>query len=998
MEGDIMKLTWNDTAPTVFTEVSGTFTFQNDDIRALYVDWGDGESNKKEEANYQWVQTTEPTSSLAVSHTYSQTGTFNPIIQTVNSAGFFSKYYGSGASNSDVSPYAQGSNLDGIIPVDGNAIGVMRVENRSVKSGIDNSIMRTEGPKMLFLQVAPTLTATELNYINDIKVDIEAMVAYSTIDYSAGVDKTTIMKGGSETRVETLNAQISGTNLTGATGLFNILASGANGSPLTSGAAIERVLSVKYKNPKYVGASGKNAYTENEVYNRLKIFLVVQSDTDSLYYPVTYVSAGAPIKRASDLDRNVVMDFSQSRAKASNVALSKYRYDLGKGWFNPTDMWGTGSATTLGDSTRQDGTLKRVSYTYLSNPYGLTSQSSDVAGSSFVAFSTTDYWRSNSASPTRTDLFVMDSLGRFPPQNHLLRMSTQPSSSAAFVSSITANKPNVFRITPAVNWPHSAGTMDYSTKILDSGTNNSASKDYTTQAFNNITGAAGLVNLSGMNTMSFKAIDNSTNRVANEYILLLFDKKTNKPFFEFTNYASGMQSTTFEGSSAPSPELNIAGVYYLALENSGSIKQNATWKALEFTDGTQVNKTYRNTTTNTYSKVKASFSKSGPLSFDMPTDWSSTTLNNLAGGVLSGTYANSGTGDVLITGTVAGAVAGGSTIGEYQGLTVTAADFTNNIGTAADVGSFKYLFYASGGAESNIAGSAWWLSKDGDNGWNGTTTAYLHLGDKTVVTAPAAGLVTGSLRRINMYDVFDGFGKVWKYTTSTTKLPMVDASGAISAQSFPFLYTIDAGSTIGTNLISAWGSNEKYALKIVLSGKQTTVKYPELWNIFDATEAHTAISQEMDDSAYNLNSLPVVSDIALSRTASYFQAITRKGKVIIKRTGSVLTSVSFSSAATGKETFSDGDTSTLYGHLRILRDIQETDCNVYWDEPQKDGTFARLFGLITSISETAGAGGPRAITNYSFNMTILNVALIDSNGELMTDLVPLGGIDDRDYT
>ena len=108
--------------------------------------------------------------------------------------------------------------------------------------------------------------------------------------------------------------------------------------------------------------------------------------------------------------------------------------------------------------------------------------------------------------------------------------------------------------------------------------------------------------------------------------------------------------------------------------------------------------------------------------------------------------------------------------------------------------------------------------------------------------------------------------------------------------------------------------------------------------------------------------------------------------------------MSFSSAATGKETFSDGDASTMYGHLRILRDIQENDCNVYWDEPQKDGTFARLFGLITDISETAGAGGPRAITNYSFNMTILNVALIDSNGELMTDLVPLGGIDDRDYT
>lgn len=40
MEGDFMKLTWDDTTPTVFTEITGTFTFKNDDIRALYVDWG----------------------------------------------------------------------------------------------------------------------------------------------------------------------------------------------------------------------------------------------------------------------------------------------------------------------------------------------------------------------------------------------------------------------------------------------------------------------------------------------------------------------------------------------------------------------------------------------------------------------------------------------------------------------------------------------------------------------------------------------------------------------------------------------------------------------------------------------------------------------------------------------------------------------------------------------------------------------------------------------
>ena len=60
--------------------------------------------------------------------------------------------------------------------------------------------------------------------------------------------------------------------------------------------------------------------------------MVVQGD-DTYYYPITYVSAGSPIKKAKDPLRFITMDFSQSRAKASNVSLASYRYDLGKSWF-----------------------------------------------------------------------------------------------------------------------------------------------------------------------------------------------------------------------------------------------------------------------------------------------------------------------------------------------------------------------------------------------------------------------------------------------------------------------------------------------------------------------------------------------------------------------------------------------------------------------------------------------------------------------------------------
>jgi len=77
MEGDSVILAWTPSAAqTVFTEVTATITFNDDDIRAVYMDWDDGtdsagaQSNKKENAVYQWYQTTEPKKVVVLKHTY----------------------------------------------------------------------------------------------------------------------------------------------------------------------------------------------------------------------------------------------------------------------------------------------------------------------------------------------------------------------------------------------------------------------------------------------------------------------------------------------------------------------------------------------------------------------------------------------------------------------------------------------------------------------------------------------------------------------------------------------------------------------------------------------------------------------------------------------------------------------------------------------------------------------------------------------------------------
>ena len=237
---------------------------------------------------------------------------------------------------------------------------------------------------------------------------------------------------------------------------------------------------------------------------------------------------------------------------------------------------------------------------------------------------------------------------------------------------------------------------------------------------------------------------------------------------------------------------------------------------------------------------------------------------------------------------------------------------------------------------------------------------------------------------------------------------MLPVDAGVAAK-FPNKYGFnDYTAGAGLGLKNAWSGSAKYPLLITLSGNTADVgtadpTSPEIWNVLDATEGHVAVIKEIDDSAYNLNSLAITSDISIGRSADYFKAITRKGKTFIVKTGINMTTVGFSSVALGNEKasgiFDTHGPSTLYGHLHKVRKLQAESVEVYWDEPQKDGTFVRLWGVVTDVTETRSRGGPRATKNYSFNMTIRDIALIDGSGNLMTDRFPLGGIqDERTYT
>ena len=142
----------------VYEKRYAKLVFNKTDVRAVYIDWDDGSDNSKENANYQWLQFDYPISSTVVEHTYTKSGTFKPIVQTVNSQGIFSKYFQNASTNSFIGPLESSSRIESIGVTDSTATAVMRLENKQVLSGIDNSLFDEYGAMDIYLTVPPTIS------------------------------------------------------------------------------------------------------------------------------------------------------------------------------------------------------------------------------------------------------------------------------------------------------------------------------------------------------------------------------------------------------------------------------------------------------------------------------------------------------------------------------------------------------------------------------------------------------------------------------------------------------------------------------------------------------------------------------------------------------------------------------------------------------------------------------------------------------------------------
>ena len=1028
-----------ETSTNVYDKRYAKLVFNKSDVRAIYIDWDDGTDNSKENANYQWLQFDYPISSTVVEHTYTKTGSFRPIVQTVNSQGIFSKYYQNATSNTSIAPLESSSRIETIAVSDKTATGVMRLENKQVLSGIDNSLFDKYGPMDLYFAVAPTLTAGEaVTPVGTSPVlEIEAEVVYGVVSGSEGPDA-----GGSSALITITHT---GTQIDVGAGVQQINSVDYR---------VRRITKVKWINSKLIPTSSYSAaqkYDEHQNFNKLKLFLLTSGaaltaggGSMTPYYPITYVTDGCPIKLADDARRVVNFDMAQSRTAAANTSISGYYYANGKNWFTPAETW-SGTATTLVDVSGGTTADYSVAYTYQPRPDGLMRKgdNTDADDNYVIAFdnnTSAGTWIVDATSAPRQDQFLLDEFNRLVPQGHLLR--TYVSASSTSGSSLD-NYKGIYRVSPALNWnvtgaqnPVGAVSQSICKLYEDQGvTTIDYSKDLTANGYSNT--QTGQLDLDGVNTLAYKDRNNNA-RTAYEYLILVGSKKHNKIFVQASPYAKNLMSNASGGTN----NNEIAGLYYLHAENHRTVSQNLYWKPLKFEDGTKVVKEYRDTSGDTYTSTGASFSKSGFIEFDMPTDWSGVSFFDVCS--QPSDWAGWGTAESGIpsaTPTVnqfefqftasCSAASGGGTQGKTCTFVRTAGEWPAGIsGTASNIGAYKYLAIVKsgtvGGSTTDGIGQAYWVADGFEDGYDGTNTITLQVGEN-LYWGGGAPAVYGAfaaddsnyvftLRRVNFYDVFDGASKVWSTNASGAAADawFIDNVDSDDATPWPNRFGFISGSYLGDAVSDGWGGNDYYAIKMVLKGSNwesgSSTNSPltgnavgkvgtEIWNIQPYNDSASQYVEEIDDTAYTLNSLPITSDIAVARKGNYYQAITRKGKVFIAKTGVGIENISFNSVALGDEgdtksnKFDSHGPATLYGHLRTVRNLQAEAVRVYWDEQQKDGTYIRFWGIITDVADTRGANGPRSVVNYTFNMTVEEIAIYDGNKNMITDIFPLGGIE-----
>ena len=949
-----MGLSWSSSPVTVGTEVTATITFTDDDVVWAYVDWDDGEDNSLDNAIYHWERLKTDSKSVELTHIYTKVGTFYPVIRTVNSSGFMSKFLYSGGTTTNLpEPNEAVTGINGIVINDGVPNNIIRLDKKIVKSGIDNEIF-DEGPKNVYLYKAPILASGNAAVNTRTTVQIKFIDAMSNYigalpeQYDADWGVTSVIR---EEEV----------NVTGS--LVKVPASGQ----------VARILEVKQKTAKSLSTSNADVNDANKV----KTFLIASSSATNQWHPITYVSNGDPIKR--DSERKVKLDFTQSRARASNKDISSYYYDTGKIFFDVSSTrWQASSSGGLTNDTKTGSSTLDLSYTYMAKPDGVKNDAGAAPHAPF--HSGNNFWWSTAAEKVISDQFPINDWNQFYDQHYLTRVNANTEQN---IQSTLSTFDFVYRICPTIST--SAGVSGNNSLFIDAATSMHPVKtaNYTSGAYYN--GTSYPINISGWNNQTFGDTQGEARNIS-EFLVLADSKKRNKIFFNITPYAVSSNTGVASGNTSISGT-TVAGVFYLktgTLKEGDQFTEYARWVPVEFRDTTKITREIRDASNSKFTEYSDSFAKPGTIEFDMPLDWGSVTASGLAGGIFNRTsapgseptnpYAKDIVADFDSSFT-------GPTYNVYEVSTSSLSDYTDD-----QIGSFRYTYEVTWPSAS-FKNYLWWVAS------SNTAANRLYLVSGQTIpwgTITSGTNVSGVMRKVNIYDVFDGAVKFG------SEPPLLGDVPYASSSVYPHSYMWSG--TDNRDMIESSFSGGVYPLKIVLSGnnfEDGATAGVELWDALPFNDADSQVVIQRDNTAFDLTFMELTSNINVTYAGTYYSTISKNGKMTIIRTGTPIQNISFNGVAMGDEqTFSYSEEYKSYNTLHKLRRIEAEAVRVMWDEKQKDGTYVRFFGYINSVSETHQVGGNRASKPYSFTMVVEEICLIDSAGNLMSDILPLGGVSD----
>ena len=195
------------------------------------------------------------------------------------------------------------------------------------------------------------------------------------------------------------------------------------------------------------------------------------------------------------------------------------------------------------------------------------------------------------------------------------------------------------------------------------------------------------------------------------------------------------------------------------------------------------------------------------------------------------------------------------------------------------------------------------------------------------------------------------------------------------------------GDNNGTGDPESQWTKDGYGLILAITVKTPTTdtdahEQIRLYNVWPMVDEHTELIKVMDPHHVSLNSIAIAQSISYSRKGRYMVVEDRLGKSDIRRIGAEGGTISFGgidlgSDATGRD---------------LILSYQKNGTPVFIDIEHNDGDKTRFFGKITSMSEDYATG--KFKPKWAVTMQCSHLIEMNSSGVMQSEKISLGGVID----